>query len=55
MIENMGDNMDQLNDRLVNETKRVKIFSTKTGTCGIWFIIILLLIAIIVIAALPKH
>ena len=35
MIEGMGDNIDQIHDRLVNETKRMRIFSKKTGTCGI--------------------
>ena len=55
LIDNMGDNMDQVHERLVRETKRIKIFSRKTGTCGIWFLIIMLLIAIIILAALPKH
>lgn len=54
MMDSMGNRMDQVHDRLIRETKHVRLISFKSGTCGLWMIIVLLLIAIIVIAAIPK-
>lgn len=55
MIDSMEGKMDQINDRLVRETKRIRFFDRKSSTCGIWMLIVLLFILIIVIAAIPKH
>ena len=34
LIDSMGDKMDQVNERLVKETKHVKRISFKSSTCG---------------------
>lgn len=54
MIDSMGDKMENMNERLIKSTRNIKIVSRKSATCGIWLIIFFLLIAIIVIAAIPK-
>lgn len=49
----MGDRMEQINERLITQTKKIRFIDRKSTTCGIWFIIILLMVAIITIAAIP--
>ena len=34
MIDSMEGKMDQINDRLVRETKRIRFFDRKSSTCG---------------------
>merc|ERR1719468_256294 len=53
MIDSMGDRMEQINERLITQTKKIRFIDRKSTTCGIWFIIILLMVAIITIAAIP--
>lgn len=53
LIDSMGDRMEQLNDRLITQTQKIRFIDRKSTTCGIWFLIILLLVTIIVIAVLP--
>jgi syntaxin 8 len=52
MIDDMGDKMDNVNDRLINNTQKIRFVDRKSSTCGIWLLIVFLLIAIIVIAAI---
>jgi len=51
IIEDIGDNMDQTNERLIRNTRNIKKVSRKSDTCTYWVVIILLLVAIIVVAA----
>ncbi|CAF0950355.1 unnamed protein product [Brachionus calyciflorus] len=53
LIESMGDKMDNLNERLIKETKSTRLISRKSGTCGLWMLVVMLLIIIIIIAAIP--
>lgn len=54
MIDSMEDKMDRIHERLVKETKNIRLIDRASGTCGLWMLIVLLLIAIIVIVAIPK-
>lgn len=53
LMDSMADRMENLNERLIQQTSKIRFIDRKSTTCGIWFIIILLMVAIIVIAALP--
>ncbi|RNA01320.1 syntaxin-8 [Brachionus plicatilis] len=53
LIDSMGDKMDNLNERLIKETRNTRVIMHKSGTCGLWMIVLILLIAIIIIAAIP--
>jgi syntaxin 8 len=48
IIEDIGDNMDSTQVRLVRNTRNVERISNKSNSCCYWIIIILLLIAIVV-------
>lgn len=48
IIEDIGDNMDSTQVRLVRNTRNVERISNKSDSCCYWIIIILLLIAIVV-------
>jgi hypothetical protein len=51
----MGDRVNSVNERLIKETRKIRFLDkNKTGTCGLWLLIILLFIAIIIIISLPK-
>ena len=54
LIDSMGNKIDLLQDRIVNETKRIRFIDKKSTTCGIWFVIFILFLAIIIIVAIPK-
>ncbi len=54
LIDSMGDKIDRLQDRIVDETKRIRFIDKKSTTCGIWFVIFILFLAIIIIVAIPK-
>lgn len=53
LIDSMDNKMDRIQDRLINETKRIRFIDRKSTTCGIWFVILILFIAIIIIVAIP--
>jgi len=53
MIEGMDDKMEGIQERLIKETKRIRFIDRKSSTCGLWILVLILLIAIIVIAAIP--
>ena len=49
IIDDIGDNMDQTNERLIRNTRNIKKISLKSDTCFYWIIIILLFIANLVV------
>lgn len=50
IIDDIVDHAGDTRERLIKETRHVAIVDRKSGTCGYWVIIILLLITIIVVA-----
>ena len=51
IIEDIGDHMEQTNERLIRNTRNIKRISMKTdASCCYWIVIILLFIAIVVLA-----
>jgi len=54
LIDNMGDKMEQVHERLVDGTKKMRLIDRTSGTCGLWMIVILLFVAILVILFIPK-
>lgn len=50
----MGEKTVLLQTRIEKETKGIRLVSRKSATCGLWMLVVFLLIAIIVIAAIPK-
>lgn len=54
LIDHIGDKVESVHERLITETKHIKLLDRKSSTCGLWILIVLLLIAIIVIFSLPK-
>ncbi|XP_041363468.1 syntaxin-8-like [Gigantopelta aegis] len=55
LIDDITDRTDRTGDRLMKETRHIKIVDKKSATCGYWVVIILLFIAMIVIVAVPYH
>ncbi|XP_022319500.2 syntaxin-8-like isoform X1 [Crassostrea virginica] len=55
LIDDIGDHMDQTKDRLIKETRHIRIVDRKSATCGYWMAIILIFIAIIVILIVPYN
>ncbi|XP_070684085.1 syntaxin-8 [Pempheris klunzingeri] len=53
IIDDLSHLVDRTDDRIRNETRRVKLVETKSASCGMLVVIVLLLIAIIVIAVWP--
>ncbi|XP_041640749.1 syntaxin-8 [Cheilinus undulatus] len=53
IIDDLAHLVDKTDDRIRNETRRVKLVETKSASCGMMVVIVLLLIAIVVIAAWP--
>ncbi|GAB1606473.1 syntaxin-8-like [Argonauta hians] len=53
IIDDIGDHMDKINERLIKETRHIKIVDKKSNTCWYWVIIVLLFIAIVAVAAIP--
>lgn len=53
IIDDLAHLVDKTDDRIRNETRRVKLVETKSASCGMLVVIVLLLIAIIVVAAWP--
>lgn len=54
IIDDIGEHMDRTNERLIKERRHIKIVDKKSATCWYWMIILLLFVAIIVVAALPR-
>ncbi|KAI1295365.1 Syntaxin-8 [Halotydeus destructor] len=52
LIDDIGDNMDQTNERLIRNTRNIKKISFKSDTCCYWIIIIMLFVANIVVFTL---
>ncbi|XP_071778661.1 syntaxin-8 [Centroberyx gerrardi] len=53
IIDDLAHLVDKTDDRIRNETRRVKLVETKSASCGMLVVIVLLLIAIVVIAVWP--
>lgn len=53
IIDDLAHLVDKTDDRIRNETRRVKLVETKSASCGMMVVIVLLLVAIIVIAVWP--
>ncbi|XP_054717893.1 syntaxin-8-like [Uloborus diversus] len=53
LIDDIYDHVGDTRERLVRETRHVAIVDRKSGTCGYWIVIMILLIAIIVVVAVP--
>ncbi|XP_068583028.1 syntaxin-8 [Cebidichthys violaceus] len=53
IIDDITHLVDKTDDRIRNETRRVKLVETKSASCGMLVVIVLLLIAIVVIAVWP--
>ncbi|KAL1005929.1 hypothetical protein UPYG_G00065770 [Umbra pygmaea] len=53
IIDDLTHLVDKTDDRVRNETRRVKLVETKSASCGMQVVIVLLLIAIVVIAVWP--
>ncbi|GFT20623.1 syntaxin-8 [Trichonephila clavipes] len=53
IIDDIIDHADNTRERLIKETRHVAIVDRKSGTCGYWMVIILLLIAIVVVVSIP--
>ncbi|CAM4623969.1 unnamed protein product [Leuciscus chuanchicus] len=54
IIDDLTQLVDKTDSRIKNETHRVRLLETKSASCGMWVVIVLLLIAIIVVAAWQK-
>ncbi|XP_053711838.1 syntaxin-8-like [Synchiropus splendidus] len=53
IIDDLAHLVDKTDDRIRNETRRVKLVETKSASCGMLVVIVLLLIAIVVVGAWP--
>lgn len=53
IIDDLAHLVDKTDDRIRNETRRVKLIETKSASCGMLVVIVLLLVAIIVVAVWP--
>ncbi|XP_077055078.1 syntaxin-8 [Siphateles boraxobius] len=54
IIDDLTQLVDKTDSRIKNETHRVRLLETKSASCGMWVVIVLLLIAIVVVAAWQK-
>nr|XP_020466633.1 syntaxin-8 isoform X2 [Monopterus albus]XP_020466634.1 syntaxin-8 isoform X2 [Monopterus albus] len=53
IIDDLAHLVDKTDDKIRNETRRVKLVETKSASCGMLVVIVLLLIAIVVVAVWP--
>ncbi|CAL1601639.1 unnamed protein product [Knipowitschia caucasica] len=53
IIDDLANLVDNTDNRIRNETRRVKLIETKSATCGMWVVIVLLLVAIVTVAVWP--
>ena len=49
LIDDIDDRAENVNQRLLDTTSRVRVVSRKDKTCGYWVVILILFIAIIVV------
>nr|CAH0107636.1 unnamed protein product [Daphnia galeata] len=54
LIENIADNVDRTRDRMAQQTSTITLVDRKDRTFGYWMIILLLFVAIVVVASIPK-
>ncbi|XP_057370343.1 syntaxin-8-like [Daphnia carinata] len=55
LIENIADNVDRTRDRMAQQTSHIAVVDRKDRTFGYWMVILLLFVAIVVVASIPKH
>ncbi|XP_046635335.1 syntaxin-8-like [Daphnia pulicaria] len=55
LIENIADNVDRTRDRMAQQTSTITVVDRKDRTFGYWMVILLLFVAIVVVASIPKH
>uniref|UniRef100_T1IN13 t-SNARE coiled-coil homology domain-containing protein n=1 Tax=Strigamia maritima TaxID=126957 RepID=T1IN13_STRMM len=53
IIDDITDHVDRTRERLIKETGHVKIVHRKSGSCWLWTIILLLIIAIVLVSTIP--
>ncbi|KAL4239769.1 Syntaxin-8 [Mactra antiquata] len=53
LIDDIADHTDRTGERLIKETRHVRIVDRKSATCCYWVFIVLLFVAIIVVVAVP--
>ncbi|KAJ8001913.1 hypothetical protein DPEC_G00174350 [Dallia pectoralis] len=53
IIDDLANLVDKTDDRIRGETRRVKLVETKSASCGMLVVIVLLLIAIVVVGSWP--
>ncbi|XP_052791138.1 syntaxin-8-like [Mya arenaria] len=53
ILDDIIDHTDRTGQRLIKETRHIRIVDRKSATCGFWVVIILLFVAIIVVAVVP--
>ena len=49
LIDDIDDRAENVNQRLLDTTSRVRVVSRKDKTCGYWVVIVILFIAIVVV------
>jgi len=54
LIDNITDHVDRTRDRMTHQTNRIALIDRKDKTWGYWFVILFLLVAIVVVAIIPK-
>lgn len=52
ILDDIGDAMDETDQRLSRNTRNIRKVSVKSNTCGLWVLIVLLFVADLVIAIL---
>lgn len=55
LIENIADNVDRTRDRMAQQTSQITVVDRKDRTFGYWMVILLLFVAIVVVASIPKY
>lgn len=52
ILDDLGNQMDQTNERVRTETRHIDVIDNNDKTCIYWVVIILLFISIIVVSAI---
>lgn len=50
ILDDVAEQMDTANERLLRNTERTQQLDVRSGTCGLWVVVTLLFIAIVVVA-----
>ncbi|KAJ8318009.1 hypothetical protein KUTeg_003100 [Tegillarca granosa] len=55
LIDEITDHVDRTGERLIKETRHIRIVDRKSNTCCYWIVMVVLFIAILVVAVVPFH